>query len=146
MNKCKETRFYHPSVPVSMQSQCLPHSTRHSEPIRHPRSPPELPAQPWNNHNAQTELKRQRTPKLITTSQSPSKQWVNTKNLSARLLTGSPGGGGGGLECSLTGRCPFFKNFNNPFIKKICISIPCFEIFRLQNNRKTIAKTKGYCS
>ena len=54
-----------------------------------------------------------------------------------------PGGGGGGaLECNLTGRCPFFKNFHNPFRKKNCISIPCFGIFRLQNNKKTI----DYCS
>ena len=61
--------------------------------------------------------------------------------------------GGGALECNLTGRCPFFKNFHNPFRKKNCISILCFEIFRLQNNRennsilflKTIAKTIAYC-
>ena len=44
---------------------------------------------------------------------------------------------GGALECNLTGRC-----LHNPFRKKICILIPCFVIFRLQNNRKTIA----YCS
>ena len=25
---------------------------------------------------------------------------------------------GGGLECNLTGRCPFFKNLHNPFRKK----------------------------
>ena len=27
-------------------------------------------------------------------------------------------GGGGALECNLTGRCPFFKNLHNPFWKK----------------------------
>ena len=49
-------------------------------------------------------------------------------------------GPGGALECNLTGRCPFFKSLHNPFRKKICILIPCFGIFRLQNNRKTIGK------
>ena len=39
----------------------------------------------------------------------------------------------GTFECNLTGRCPFFKNPHNPFRKKICISIPCFGIIRLQN-------------
>ena len=48
-------------------------------------------------------------------------------------------GGGGALECNLTGRCPFFKSL---FRKKICILILCFGIFRLQNNRKTIT----YCA
>ena len=54
--------------------------------------------------------------------------------------------GGGALECNLTGRCPFFKSLPNPFRKKICILIPCFGIFRLLNNRKTIWKTIAYCS
>ena len=53
---------------------------------------------------------------------------------------------GGGLECNLTGRCPFSKRLHNPFRKKICILIACFGIFRLQNNRKTIWKTIAYCS
>ena len=55
-----------------------------------------------------------------------------------------PGGGGGGgaLECNLTGRCPFFKSLHNPFRKKFWILIPCFGIFRLQNNREKVA----YCS
>ena len=48
--------------------------------------------------------------------------------------------GGGALECNMTGRCPFFKNLHNPFRRKICISIPYFGIFKLQNNRKTIGK------
>ena len=52
----------------------------------------------------------------------------------------------GALECYLTGRCPFFKSLHNPFRKKICILIPCFGIFRSQNNRKTIGKTIAYCS
>ena len=70
-----------------MQSQSLPHSTGHSEPRRHPRSSPESPGQPWNSHTTHTE-KRKRTIKPIPTSQKPDKQWVNTRNLSARLLTG----------------------------------------------------------
>ena len=45
-------------------------------------------------------------------------------------------GGGGALECNLTGRCPFFKSLDNPFRKKNCILTPCFGIFRLQNNRE----------
>ena len=49
--------------------------------------------------------------------------------------------GGGALECNLTGRCLFFKSLDNPFRKNNCILIPCFGIFRLQNNRETIA----YC-
>ena len=48
-------------------------------------------------------------------------------------------GRGGALECNLTGRCPFSKNPHNPFRKKICISIPCFGIIRLQKP-KTIGK------
>ena len=58
----------------------------------------------------------------------------------------------GALECNLTGRCPFFKNLHNRFRKKICISIPCFGIFRLQNNRENNSllflknsKTITYC-
>ena len=47
----------------------------------------------------------------------------------------------GALECNLTGRCPFFKNLRNPFRKKICMSIPCFGIIRLQKIPKTIGKT-----
>ena len=54
--------------------------------------------------------------------------------------------GGGALECHLTGRCPFFKSLHNPFRKEISILIPCFGIFRLQNNRKTIGKTIAFCS
>ena len=60
--------------------------------------------------------------------------------------------GGGALECNLTGRCPFFTNLHNPFRKKICISTPCFGIFKLQNDRENnsllflkIAKTIAYC-
>ena len=57
----------------------------------------------------------------------------------------------GALECNLTagltGRCPFFKNLDNPFGKKICISILCFGIsIRLQKIPKTIEKTIVYCS
>ena len=62
-------------------------------------------------------------------------------------------GGDGALERNLTGRCPFFKNLQNPFRKKNCILILCFGIFRLQNNRKTIGKqypivleTIAFCS
>ena len=54
--------------------------------------------------------------------------------------------GGEALKCNLTGRCPFFKSLHKPFRKKICILIPCFGIFRLQNNRTTIGKTITYCS
>ena len=42
----------------------------------------------------------------------------------------------GALEGNLTGRCPIFKNFHNPFRGKNGISIPCLGIFRLQNNRE----------
>ena len=62
-----------------MQNQSLPHITRHSE----PRSPPESPGQPWNSHTEN----HKRTLKPIPTSQKPDKQWVNARNLSARLLT-----------------------------------------------------------
>ena len=35
------------------------------------------------------------------------------------LVPSAPeGGGGGGIECNLTGRCPYFKNFHNPFRQK----------------------------
>ena len=57
----------------------------------------------------------------------------------------STGGGGGAFECNLTVRCPFFKNLHNLFRKRICISIPCFGIIRLQkfpDNREAII----YCS
>ena len=43
----------------------------------------------------------------------------------------------GALECNMTGRCPFFKNLHNLFRKKLCISIPCFGINRLENNRQS---------
>ena len=61
-----------------------------------------------------------------------------------KMLPYFPRGGGGAPKCNMTGRCPFFKN--NQFREKICISIPCFGIFKLLNNRKTIAKTIPYCS
>ena len=51
----------------------------------------------------------------------------------------------GAFECNLTGTCPFFKNFHNPFRKKVSISILCFGIIRLQENPKTIRKIV-YCS
>ena len=35
----------------------------------------------------------------------------------------------------MTGSCPFFKNLYNR-VKKKCISIPCFGILRLENNRE----------
>ena len=57
-----------------------------------------------------------------------------------------PPGGGGHLECNLTGRCPFFKRLHNPLRKKICILIPCFGIFRLQNNSLLFLKTIAFCS
>ena len=85
--KCIKTRHYQPSVPASNQSQSLPHSTKHSGPRRYPRSPPESPGQPRNSHTTLTE-KRKRTLKPIPISQKPDKQWMNTRNLSARLLTG----------------------------------------------------------
>ena len=53
---------------------------------------------------------------------------------SGALITHSDPPGGWALECNLKGRSPFLKNFNNSFRKKICISIPCFGIIRLQKN------------
>ena len=62
--------------------------------------------------------------------------------------------GEGILECNLTARCPFFRNLHNPFRKKICISIPCFGIIKLQknaennreNNNILFLKTIAFCS
>ena len=51
-----------------MQSQSLPHSTRHSDPRRQLRSPLESPGQPRNSHTTHTE-KRKRTLKPIATSE-----------------------------------------------------------------------------
>ena len=51
--------------------------------------------------------------------------------------------GEGALKCNLTGRCPFLRI---SFREKICISIPCFGIIRLQKIPKTIGKTIVYCS
>ena len=48
-------RSQHSSVSPSTQSQSRIHGTRHSEPRRHPRSPPEHPGQPWNSHTTHTE-------------------------------------------------------------------------------------------
>ena len=56
----------------------------------------------------------------------------------ARMHATQPSGGGGGGEahvCNIMGRCPFFKNLHNLFRKKNYISIPCFGIIRLENNR-----------
>ena len=82
-----ETESHHPSVSSSMQGQSPLHSARHSEPRRHPRSPPECPAHPQNRHITHTE-KCQCTLKPISTGQNLDKQLMNTKNLSARRLTG----------------------------------------------------------
>ena len=49
----------------------------------HPREPRPTTEQPHHPHR-----KRKRTLKPIPTSQKPDKQWVNTRNLSATLLTG----------------------------------------------------------
>ena len=46
------------------------------------------------------------------------------------------GGGGGALECDLTGRCPFFKNLHNMFRKKIAFRYPVSEFL----DYKTIGK------
>ena len=43
----------------------------------------------------------------------------------------SPRGGGEALECNMTRRCPFFKNFHNLFGKKLS-----FEIKLPENNRE----------
>ena len=61
-----------------MQIQSLPYSTRHSEPRRCPRSPPESPGQPRNSHTTRTK-KCKHTLKPIPTSQKPDKQWVSTR-------------------------------------------------------------------
>ena len=50
------------------------------------------------------------------------------------------GGGGGALECNLTGRCPFFKNLHNPFRKKFAFRYPVSELLdskNSKNNRET---------
>ena len=52
----------------------------------------------------------------------------------------------GHLNVTWRGDTHFFKNLHSLLTKKICISIPCFGTFRLQNNRKTIGKTIAYCS
>ena len=54
--------------------------------------------------------------------------------LKALFKINSPGGEGETLECNMTGSCLSFKNLHNLFRKNIYISIPCFGIFRLQNN------------
>ena len=56
------------------------------------------------------------------------------------------GGGGGHLNVTWRGGAHFLKSLHNPFRKKNCILIPCFGIFRLENNRKIIGKTIAYCS
>ena len=83
----------------------------------------------------------------VTKSQ-PNRRWQRRlksflKKFYIESLENNPGGA---LECNLTGGCSFFISLHNPFRKKFCISIPCFGIFRLQNNRKTIGKTIAYCS
>ena len=44
-----------------------------------------------------------------------------------------PGGGGGALECNLTGRCPFFKNLDNLFMKKFAFRYPVSGLFDYKN-------------
>ena len=56
----------------------------------------------------------------------------NVKGTQCRLLTP----GGGGIECNMTGRCPFFKESPQPVWEKKCISTPCFGIL----DHKTIEK------
>ena len=54
-------------------------------------------------------------------------------------------GGGGALECNLTGRCSFFKNPHNPFRKKFAFRYPVSALLdykKFENNRETIV----YCS
>ena len=74
------------SVPASMQSQSLPHSTRHSEPRRQPTYPKRALASYGQPHHPQRKAQTHAETNL--TSQKPDRQWVNTRNLSARLLTG----------------------------------------------------------
>ena len=45
-------------------------------------------------------------------------------------------GGGGALECNLTGRCPFFKNPHNPFWKKFAFRYPVSELLDYKKIRK----------
>ena len=52
------------------------------------------------------------------------------------------GGGGGALECNMTGRCPFSKDLNNLFRKKIEFHYPVSESL----DQKTIGETVAYCS
>ena len=51
-------------------------------------------------------------------------------------------GGEGARECNMTGRCPFFKNLDNLFLKKFAFQYTVSEIV----DYKTIAKTIVYCS
>ena len=44
--------------------------------------------------------------------------------------------GEGALECNLTGKCPFFKNLHNTFMKKLAFRYPVSECL----DYKTIGK------
>ena len=74
--KCSETRSHHPSVPTSMQSQSVPHSTKTQCTKKMPKVTPESPGQPRNSDTTHTK-KCKRTLKPIPTSQKPGKQWEN---------------------------------------------------------------------
>ena len=74
---------HHPSVPASMLSK----ASRTTQDTVNQEDNPESPGQPQNSHTTHTK-KRKCTLKPIPTFQKPDKQWVNTRNLSATLLTG----------------------------------------------------------
>ena len=93
--------------------------------------------------------------------QSPKSTWKNTavrhwiyegRNdslLTAQSITESTrpiARGGGHLNVTWRGGAHFFENLHNLFKEKTCISMPCFRIFRLQNNRENNNKTIAYCS
>ena len=48
-------------------------------------------------------------------------------------------GGGGALECNLTGSCPFFKNLHNPIGKKFAFRYPASELL----NSKEFQEQEG---
>ena len=72
------------------------------------------------------------------------KTCFNSKNLISHSKGGIPGGGA--FECNLTGRCSFFKNLHNLFIKQFAFRYPVSELLDYKKFQKTIEKTIAYYS